>query len=77
MSKPSLSAFMLKAPEAEPVKATKSGPPGEDLVALSFRMPRSTWQAVVALTTSERTKIQRYLLNLVKEDFARRGLHLK
>lgn len=73
-SKPSLVSFMAQPPEpAKVVKPVQS----DDIVALSFRMPRATWEQVCMLTMTERTKIQPYLLGLIKADLERRGLRTK
>lgn len=74
MTKPSLTDFMTL--EAPAPKAEKPAQRGEDTVNLTLRMKRSQWEHLVALTTAERTKIQPYLMNLIGEDFAKRGLRL-
>ena len=75
MTKPSLIDFMTL--EAPAPKAERPAPQrGEDVVNLTLRMKRSQWEHLIALTTAERTKIQPYLMQLIGEDFQRRGLRL-
>jgi hypothetical protein len=76
MSKPSLTDFMTPAPAAtapaaQPLKPAKQG---EEIKNLTVRMTRSQWEHVVALTTTERLKIQPYIIKLIEDDFERRGL---
>lgn len=75
MPKPSLNDFMAPAPApSKPDRATKPMRGGEELVTLSLRITRSEWEQLLVLTTSERTKIQPYLRELIEADFRRRGL---
>lgn len=72
MSKPSLSDFL-----ALPKPETKITPPAqsaEDTINLSLRITRSQWEALLLLTTAERTKIQPFLRGLLADEFERRGL---
>jgi hypothetical protein len=71
MGKPSLLDFMNVPP---PVKVEKPEKPASDTVNLTLRMPRAQWEQVLLLTTSERTKIQRYVMKLIEADFTKRGL---
>lgn len=71
----SLTDFMappVKAePPAEKAKLTRNG---EEVVTLSLRLSRSEWEALVALTTASRTKIQPHIRALIAADFKSRGL---
>ena len=69
MSKPSLTDFMQK-PAATPIKAKIVG----KVKNLTVRPSFSQWEALISLTTTERTKIQAYTISLYRADFERRGL---
>ena len=67
--KPSLTEFM--APVAAPVMAPRRSP---DVKTLTIRPTIEQWEALLALTTTERTKISPYIFGLIRADFAQRGL---
>lgn len=71
MSKPSLTSFMTQAVTP---KAEKSAKQHKDVKNITIRPNFAQWEALVGLTTSERTKIQPYVLSLIAADFERRGL---
>ena len=71
MNKPSLTDFMQKPAAALVPEKTK---PVSDVKNLTIRPSFPQWEALVGLTTSERTKIQAYTISLYKADFERRGL---
>lgn len=68
MSKASMFDF-VPAPEAP-----KERKPASEVKNIPWRISIPQWQAVSALTVSERIKFQSYLDQLVQEDFAKRGL---
>lgn len=68
MSKPDMFSFM---PQPEAVKETK---PVKEIKLIPWRISISQWEALSALTVSERMKFQHYLTKLAQEDFAKRGL---
>lgn len=68
MSKPDMFSFI---PQPEPPKTVK---PAKEVKNIPWRITIPQWQAVSALTVSERIKFQNYLDKLVQEDFAKRGL---
>lgn len=72
MNKPSLGDF--NAPAIKTATTPKPTRNGEELVAISIRMTRSEWLNLVAYTARERTKIQPYVLGLVRSDLAAKGL---
>jgi hypothetical protein len=72
--KPSLSDFMIGSePSKASIKRAKAANEGV-VKNLTLRTSFGQWEAMIALTTSERTKIQHYLLALIEADFASRGL---
>lgn len=70
MTKPSLTDFMPKT--AAP--AQKAPIVDKQVKNLTIRPSVPQWEALLGLTTSERTKIQAYTLSLYQADFERRGL---
>lgn len=74
MSKPSLTDFMTPAAAAPEIQPHKPAKQGEEIKNLTVRMTRSQWEHVIALTTTERLKIQPYIIKLIEDDFERRGL---
>lgn len=69
MSKPSLTDFMQKPP-VTPIKTKLVG----KVKNLTVRPSFPQWEALISLTTTERTKIQAYTISLYQADFERRGL---
>ena len=55
-------------------EAPKEGRVVKDIKNIPWRISLARWEAVSALTVSERIKFQNYLDRLVEEDFVRRGL---
>jgi hypothetical protein len=68
MNNPSLTDFMPKAP------ASKAEKPESKVKNLTIRPSFPQWEALIELTTRERTKIQAYTIGLYRADFERRGL---
>ena len=68
MSKSNMFSFM---PQPE---VPKEGREVKTIKNIPWRISIPQWEAVSALTVSERIKFQNYLDKLVQEDFARRGL---
>ena len=68
MSKSDMFSFM---PQPEVVKQAK---PVKEGKSIPWRISINQWEAVSALTVSERIKFQNYLDQLVEQDFVKRGL---
>lgn len=68
MNKPSMFDFIPQP------AAPKERKPAPAIKNIPWRITIPQWEAVSALTVSERLKFQNYLDKLVQEDFARRGL---
>ena len=68
MSKPDMFSFMPQPEALKEVRVIKT------VKNIPWRISIPQWEAVSALTVSERIKFQNYLDKLVQEDFARRGL---
>lgn len=74
MSKPSLTDFMTRPALTLKADSSPGTRPGKEVKNLTVRPSISQWEALVNLTTSERTKIQPYIIGLIADDFERRGL---
>lgn len=73
MSNPSLTDFMPKA--STPVKSAPApSKDGEEIKGITIRLKRSQWEHMAAMTMTERTKIQPYIIGLIQADFEKRGL---
>jgi hypothetical protein len=68
MNTPSLSEFKARIVEPKPT------PPLRVIKNITIRPTIAQWEALIAMTTAERTKIQPYVMELMAADFARRGL---
>jgi hypothetical protein len=71
--KPSITDFMKPEPVA-PVAEKPAKPSSEEIVNITFRLPRSQWAKLSNLATNERSSLQQLLLAALKADFERRGL---
>ena len=74
-TKPSIYDFM--APNTPPVAVEKPKVvrrEGEEIVNLTFRMPRSRWKHLAELSISDRVSLQSLIMHALEEDFKRRGL---
>ena len=73
MTKASLTTDFA-APAAPARKVNKLTRNGEEMVTISVRITRSEWLNLLAHTARERTKIQPYVVAMLRDDFKAKGL---
>jgi hypothetical protein len=71
---PSLTDFLKPGPAAAPAAEKPAKPSSEEIVNITFRLPRSQWARLSNLAINERSSLQQLLLAALKADFERRGL---
>ena len=61
--------------EAKPTRAKSIAPPSkpEEVIQTSFRLPRSRWRNLQALSIDERVSVQSIIIGALEADFAKRG----
>lgn len=53
---------------------TTSPPMGDDIVQMSFRLPKARWKRLRELSLDERASVQSIIVSALEAEFARRGI---